>query len=504
MINLYSRALLLVIATMVAVALAACTSGSMKRADTQLTPDVQAQLAALQAPQGVDLAVFAQLKDELARQLALKGKSASTPPQGVENTPANVHFTDNGGGNFTLEWDYRNIGDYNQDKVVGVADITPLASHFGHNNADGLDAVIDVDNNGVGVSDVTPIAQHFGTFCTGYSIRSDVSETGSFDTIVEIMYMSEATGGTDGWKQFAYTFNPDPSLWYRVQSWDEHGGDAGQHCAPLQSGAVGTAPVINSVTPLYGGAREELTMSADVTGTVIDWSWDFGSGATPSISTEASPVITLKGMGDYNASVTATNPFGSDTFNFVISVADKWYVHQILDGPGYGRAVSAATIGSAVGKPCVAFSNDNDGSIMYARSTAIEYPAAASDWIYMVADNANVYTGEVSLSVLSSQEPGILAFTGDKAEYISSSAIEPVSNADWSASDITASLTGNTGSLNLLQGTLTATLHYDGALVYHEANIEKIPPARPTGHRSSSTHHRLLISGRMRLRCKTP
>jgi PKD repeat protein len=473
-----SRACFAIFTLALIMLLAGCTSQTAGRAKTRLAPDSQAQLNALQTPQGVDPAVFRQLKDELARQLSLRRKTASSPPIGVENTPANVHFTDNGGGSFTLEWDYRNIGDYNQDKVVDVADITPLAIHFGHDpGTDGLDIVLHPSGVGkVGVGDITPLAQHFGTFCTGYSIRSDVSETGYFSTVVGQMYMSEATGGTDGWKHFAYTFNPDPTLWYRIHSWDEHGGLPGEPCAPLMSGAVIPAPVVNSVSPLAGGAREELTMTADVTGVVTNWAWDFGGGATPNTSTDASPVITLKGRGDYSASVTVSNPFGSDTYNFQLIVADKWYVSKIIDGPGYGRAVSAAFVGSPVGKACAAFSNDNDGSIMYARSTAVEFPTLTSDWIYMVADNANVYTGDISLAPLNTSEPGILAFTGDKAELINSSEIEPSSGAPWTASDITTNLTGNTGSLNVLQGTLTATLNYSSALYYFEAG-----PSYPTG-----------------------
>jgi PKD repeat protein len=480
MMNRYSRALIITLTILFIASLVACTSGSANKVDMQLTPDVQAQLSALQVPQGVDPAVFSQLKDELARQLSLRGKSASVAPSGVENTPANVHFTDNGGGSFTLEWDYRNIGDYNQDKVVDVADITPLAIHFGHDpGTDGLDIVLHPSGVGkVGVSDITPLAQHFGTFCTGYGIRSDVSETGTFDTYVGQMYLSEATGGTDGWKHFAYTFNPDPTLWYRIHSWDEHGGGPGQPCAPLMSGAVIPAPVVNSVSPLTGGAREELTMTADVTGTVTNWAWDFGGGATPNTSTDASPVITLKGKGDYNASVTVSNPFGNNTFNFVISVTDKWYVSKIVDGPGYGRAVSAAFVGSPVIKACAAFSNDNDGSIMYARSTAVEFPTLTSDWIYMTADSTYDYNGDISLVPLNTSEPGILAFTGDKAEFINSSEIEPSSGAVWTASDITTNLTGNTGSLNVLQGTLTATLHYSSALYYFEAGSSY--PTSPT------------------------
>jgi PKD repeat protein len=454
--------------------LAGCTSQTAGRAKTRLAPEVQAQVDALQTPQGVDPAVFTQLKNELVRQLAARDKTASGAPAGVENTPANVHFTDNGGGSFTLEWDYRNIGDYNQDGKVNVADITPLAVHFGHDpGTDGLDIVLHPSGAGkVGVGDITPLAQHFGTFCTGYRIWSDVSETGAFSTLIGQMYVNEGTGGTDGWKHFAYTFSPDPSLWYRTQSWDEHGGAPGQPCAPLQTGAVGNPPAINSVSPLSGGANDNVTFTADVTNTVADWSWDFGGGATPNTSTDASPAVMLAGKGDYSASVTATNPFGSNTFNFTVSVSDKWYVHQILAGASLGRAVSAASIGGD-GKMCVAFSNDTDGSIMYARSTSFWYPTTSSDWVYMTADSSNVYDGNLSLSVENGTwVPAILAHTGSKAELISSSIDQPASGADWTATDITTSLTADTGSLALLQGTLTASIHYDGALVNYEAIAE--------------------------------
>jgi PKD repeat protein len=458
--------------------LAACASGNAGRIGARLAPEVQAQLNALQTPKGVDPAVFAQLKNELVRQLTARDKTSSGAPSGVENTPANVHFTDNGGGSFTLEWDYRNIGDYNQDGVVNVADITPLAVHFGHDpGTDGLDIVLHPSGVGkVGVGDITPLAQHFGAYFTGYSIRSDVSETGFFTTVVGAMLRTEATGGTDGWKHYSYTFDADPVLWYRVQSWDEHGGQ-GEPSAALQTGVIGDAPVINGVTPLTGGANEEITFSADVTGTVIDWSWDFGGGTNPNTSTLASPVMDLTGPGTYDAYVTATNPFGSDTYNFTLIVTDKWYVHKMLDGPGYGRAVSAAFVGSSVGKASVAFSNDNDNSIMYARSTATWYPTSASDWVYMTADDTNDYTGNISLATMNGLEPGILAFTGDKAEFIAASSPEPSSGADWAASDITTGLTGNTGSLNLLQGQLTATLHYSDALYYFEASTQY--PAGP-------------------------
>ena len=171
-----NRYLALILLTLTMLIFAACSSRSTH--DRQASQDFQSQLAALQTPQGVDTAVFAQLKDELARQLAQRGKAASTPPTGAANTPANVHFTDESGGNYTLHWEYRNIGDYDQNGTVGVTDITPIAMHFGHNGVDGLDDVIDVDGNGVGVSDITPIARNYGVEFDHYGIEWATAETG--------------------------------------------------------------------------------------------------------------------------------------------------------------------------------------------------------------------------------------------------------------------------------------------------------------------------------------
>ena len=48
-----------------------------------------------------------------------------------------------------LTWRYVNDGDYNQDGIVTVGDITPLAIHYGHIvGTDDYDEVIDEDDGG--------------------------------------------------------------------------------------------------------------------------------------------------------------------------------------------------------------------------------------------------------------------------------------------------------------------------------------------------------------------
>ncbi|OPX22166.1 MAG: hypothetical protein B1H03_05065, partial [Planctomycetales bacterium 4484_113] len=58
-------------------------------------------------------------------------KLVSSPPTGEANRVDDLALTDNGDGTYTLTWSYKNIGDYNQDGIVNVMDLTPLAVHLG-------------------------------------------------------------------------------------------------------------------------------------------------------------------------------------------------------------------------------------------------------------------------------------------------------------------------------------------------------------------------------------
>ena len=70
-----------------------------------------------------------------------------------------------------LLWFYTNNGDYNQDGLVGIADLTPLGLHFGESppaSPLSLLAQIDGDGNGeINISDLTPIGQNFGSSVNG-------------------------------------------------------------------------------------------------------------------------------------------------------------------------------------------------------------------------------------------------------------------------------------------------------------------------------------------------
>src|SRR5512137_435871 len=79
-------------------------------------------------PEGVDPTVFSQIKAALKDALIARreGKLTCTPPSGTGNAVTDLDLIDAGGGTADLTWHYYNLGDYDQNSVVNVADITPI------------------------------------------------------------------------------------------------------------------------------------------------------------------------------------------------------------------------------------------------------------------------------------------------------------------------------------------------------------------------------------------
>lgn len=212
---------------------------------------VLAELAATPAPPGVDAGLFEQLKQELATQLELlqQGKLVSAPPSGEGNRVNDLVAFDNGDGTADVLWHYRNIGDYDQNGAVAIADITPLAQNFGQSVPPGdlsVLSVVDGDGNGtIGISDVTPIAQHFGAQCAGYAIESSSSEEGPF-TLEETATLPSASG--TGRLQCSFALPLSPGQWV--------------HVVPVDSAnAQGLASNVYPVAVTGGGA--DVTVGID-------------------------------------------------------------------------------------------------------------------------------------------------------------------------------------------------------------------------------------------------
>ncbi len=176
----------------------------------------------------MDAAVFGQLKAALHSALIARGgdKVACAPPIGDANIVRDLAFTDNFDGTMNLTWHYYNVGDYNQDGIVGIADITPLAMHFGETRAEGenntLAAVIDGSGDlAVNIADITPIAINFGVQFAGYLIEVSETQGGVYATEADIA-MSFGQDEDIGRMSFLYNFTPTPEYWYRVIPYDNN------------------------------------------------------------------------------------------------------------------------------------------------------------------------------------------------------------------------------------------------------------------------------------------
>jgi len=284
-----------------------------------------AELNALKTPEGVDPALFAQLKDELAKQLSAKSvsKIVASPPTGEANRVTGLTIADNGDGTFTLTWHYRNLGDYGQDGEVGISDITPIAMHYGETydveDENCLLAVVDGSGNGeVDIADITQIAMYFAAEVAEYAIEGAPDEAGAYEPVSEIV---QDAGSGDGRLAYSAIIESPAALWHRVVPVDSEGAPGEASNAVLRPSRE---PIIYDVSPTEGYQHEEYTFSATVTGAEpLTYAWDFGGGAEPDTSAESSPTITLADAGVYAASLTVTNAYDSATHPFTLTVSER-------------------------------------------------------------------------------------------------------------------------------------------------------------------------------------
>ena len=293
-----------------------------------LPPELQSQVDSVKAPPGVDADMFGALSRRLAKALARQlepGKSVLRPPEGDVNIVPSLVFEDDGAGGVQLVWSYYCVGDYDQSGAVAVADLTPLAVHFGARVGEGDPhaPVVDGDGNGaVGISDITPIAVNFGVTCDGYSVKMADSADGHFDEEIGVMPRSEGLDASQGRMRFEYPLVPQAGKWYRVVPLDADGAE-GVPSEPVQYEGPGGAPHIVSVSPQTGTPGAVVTFSAEVTGVKpMSFIWGFGDGAVPQVSYDENPQVTLTGAGEYLCSVQAENGFGSDTYGFTLRIGD--------------------------------------------------------------------------------------------------------------------------------------------------------------------------------------
>jgi hypothetical protein len=254
-------AIILFASALLLIAVSSCSGGRTLVSHGTPRPfiadDAVAQALALQPPSGVDPAVFGKLRDELVRQLRLRaeGKLPATAPQGAGGQVTDLTY-DAGTGDLT--WTYANAGDYNLDGIVGVADITPIAAHFGDSTSDGspddaVEAWIDTNNDGsVGIDDVTPIAMYYASEVALYSINAGASLDGAFTEISSVGFASRDTGTIPPTFSYSDLGLPSAGAYCKVQPVDSQ-SIVGIFSTPLNI-TTGSGVITNGVIGPDGGA----------------------------------------------------------------------------------------------------------------------------------------------------------------------------------------------------------------------------------------------------------
>ncbi len=311
--------------------------------------DALTELDALPTPEGVDEALFAELKEALQdalsdscragtitggtgvppviqvvrRRDACATKLTSTPPTGEANRVNDLGITDNGDGTFTLSWHYRNLGDYDQNGTVAVEDIIPLALHYGeevlYHRHNSLQAVIDGSNNGcIGIEDITPIAVHLTEDVHHYAVEGASSADEPWEWIRDVA-LEEGTG--EGRKTYEAILDDAIYQWYRVVTVDAEGNRAAYSTSVwLQFGPA--APLVTRVSPTLLLAGAEASFKATVKGTgPFDYEWEFGDAATPSESNDPEPTVTIGPAGQHVCRVRVSNDYGTHLFTFSVTVS---------------------------------------------------------------------------------------------------------------------------------------------------------------------------------------
>jgi hypothetical protein len=194
----------------------------------QARSEVLAQLEAMGVPDGVDAAVFAQLKEAL-RAILERGDGAklvSTPPTGAINHINDLTSGVDDLGNKGIQWNYRNAGDYDFNSQVNLGDLMLVGVHFGKStaSADWLSAARFADGNKdgrVNIADVAPIGINFLRRVAAYQIEGGPAAEGPYTVIGQVLF-STGRPLLSGIRMYHYL----PAVqheFYRVVPVDEHG-----------------------------------------------------------------------------------------------------------------------------------------------------------------------------------------------------------------------------------------------------------------------------------------
>ncbi len=245
----------------------------------ECTPEPLVMLAHGFEPGIIALGIAAGKAGILSVEIELtRNTSASKSALAVPTDPANavVLSATDSGGDAQLSWSELNIGDYDMNSRVAIADITPLAMFFGHTESGTWDPWHDaVNGNGddtINIADITPIAVHFGKTVVGYRVMRHPDGVGDWTQVTEVPrpYDPSAAGQPKERPPYEYTDTSAPAAaFYAVQPSDgELSFGVSSNVAPFGSPAAAppSPPPVETVEP----GPEEIVLAVGETALLED------------------------------------------------------------------------------------------------------------------------------------------------------------------------------------------------------------------------------------------
>jgi len=324
-------------------------------------------------------------------------------------------------------WSYANQGDYDQNSEVNLADLTPIAVHFGERGPFSYVAavgVVDGDGNGeINLSDITPIGANYGRNVgqgTAYAVYGSMDPTdypaandeaqkiSPFDTLPW-----SAAQGTVGQERLYFVYNiPNPQAnefyWARPVDANGHVGTPTDmvNCNPTM---VPTLLLNNPPAVGNGTAGNPYVLDPTETYEFYVGSPALGDRTTdPATEYYVSPMSagTLTNHdgflilnGAYWGNLTVWASWNHATANGMIFMQVppplSFLVQTVDTGGGTNDVGDYASLANIGNQPCIAYYDATDKNLKYATLVA---PAT---WHVHIVDSQDDVGGQCSLVALN-------------------------------------------------------------------------------------------------------
>jgi hypothetical protein len=296
------------------------------------------------APAGVDSELWQQLNAELLRVLEEQpARGVSTPPHG-ESAASRLTYSKSSS---SLFWSLYSPGDYDQNGIVNISDLTPLGQNFGKVAPPGgfpessLEAVVDGDGNGeINIADVTPIGANFGVQCTGYRVY--FAPSGDGVPVEADSPNGPGTTWTDsvdfassntsfGRREFSLQVVPteqEQLFWVRPTDGQFDGAASNAVAVSLPPDQPPVASLHPTGSPqTVAHIVWDASQSIDPDGEIVSYEWDFnGDGLIDHVTDGSTPQADFYyyAPGEYSVSVRVTdNNNYSDTVEAPVTIAQQ-------------------------------------------------------------------------------------------------------------------------------------------------------------------------------------